>query len=57
MCPNCKRLYTDPVKFHRHLLDELRVVKEEFDQLARVKGQKLAMLNSLWRIAEKGVSP
>ena len=39
-CPLCGRRYEDPVKFHHHLLDELRRVDQEFRELVRAASLK-----------------
>ena len=57
ICPNCRRTYVDPVKYHRHLVDELRGLKEDFDRLVWESRMKLEMLSRVSGIAYKGVKP
>lgn len=49
ICPQCRRRYVNPMKFHRHLLQELREVTAEFIQLVNESKLRWMMIDSLSR--------
>ena len=57
ICPECKRSYDDPVRYHRHLLAELIKVEAEFRELVLESKRRFAMVRLLSSKAIQEVSP